>query len=725
VSAVRSVWRSHGGAALSYVVLSVLFLTPLSLDPLHRVAFIGDSISFIYFPIDNVSRLLRDPLNLFQSSVAFPHASASLLEAHRLGFGLFMAPVSALTGSPVLAANLATILVYLANGLSARWMASSLGVPPLGAWMAGALFAFNTYAVNEQPRPHILFQAFLPVALLHLGKLLCGGRPRHAWWVGAMLLVQAFFESYVAIFGVIMLALTYVLFLVFRPLITLKRTASLAGPAIVTLVMAFPLAKAYVDMGKTYDYSREKPTSMDASHYVATPSTNLVYGAMGPPVRRQQMAPHFIGFVTMALIAVALFTRKRPASGQDTDLPSPAAWIPGLFLLFVFFVVLSLGREIFVGGRYLGPGLFGLLYEHVPVFQSTRIPERYGILAMLFAGVLSGRALAVLNLPRVAQAAIVALALGEHVSAFPAYDVLPAQSRFPPVYQWLKDQPDIHAIAEVPIHGEGLVRFESMDMYYQLLHRKPIISAYLSFEPLLTRILRQTAIDVPEAAALQVLRRVGVDTLIVHEGRTGGEAMAQRFASAVSEGRVEVLREFEPQAGALEPGWDRVYRIVETPVFPASPPPFGRRVLDPAWRYVSNDGDPAATGDSNAGTQWILDQPLRGGEFIQINFREPVLVSGIRLPLTRKEYLPTDFAIDGRIPGGEWAEITRYRPLHRLQLVEALMKSPGRAAATFDLGPTLLTGVRLRALAGATSFEGWRLSEVEVLTPDARVTRQP
>jgi len=703
----------NASAALSYLALSLVFLAPLSLNPLDRVAYVGDSISFIYFPIENVSRLFADPAHLAEAPVAFPHPSAALFEALRLGFGLFMAPASWLTGNPVLAANTATVLVYLANAMAARWMGATLGVSPLGAWFSGALFAFHTYSVNEQPRPHILFHALLPVAVVHLVKLLRGGPHRHAWVIGATLAVQSFFENYVVVFGLVLLTATYALFLLSAPRDTLRRTPALVLPALVCALAALPMLFAYSSMDRIYDYSREAPASMDAAHYWATPATNILYGGMGAAVRRQQMGPHFIGFATAGLIVAALATARRGPERAHSLLPA-RTWVPAAFLLMLLFVLLSLGREVIVSGIDIGPGPFGFLYDRVPVFQVTRIPERYSILAMLFAALLAGRALTVLRISPWARIALVTFGLGEHAMRFPSDHVLPPFRDYPAVYHWLKDAREVRAIAEVPIHGENLVRFESLDMYFGMLHEKPIISGYLSFEPLLTRILRQVARDAPAAEALEALKRVGVDTLVVHEGRGGGAETMRLALSARDRGDLRLLAEFPPQAGTLEPGRDTVFSILRPPSAPA-PLAQGQRLHGPAWRWVASEGLPELAGDGEPGTRWVIDHPLTGGEFLQVNFRgEAVRVQGLVLPLTRKDCLPSDFIVEGRDTTGVWTEVARYLPGHRLQLIESLLKSPGRAELGFDLGGLALTGIRLRAAPGATSFDGWRVSELEV-----------
>ena len=165
--------------------------------------------------------------------------------------------------------------------MSGRCISASFGASPLGAWFAGALFAFQTYSVNEQPRPHVLFHALLPVALVHLIRLLQGGPRRHAWIIGVTLAIQSFFENYVVVFALVLLSLTYVLFLLFAPRDTLRRTGALILPAILCALVALPMLLAYSKMDRIYDYSHYY-----VHHFV--PKTKI-----GKRVREHHMRHHF------------------------------------------------------------------------------------------------------------------------------------------------------------------------------------------------------------------------------------------------------------------------------------------------------------------------------------------------------------------------------------------------------------------------------------------------
>ena len=98
-----------------------------------------------------------------------------------------------------------------------------------------------------------------------------------------------------------------------------------------------------------------------------------------------------------------------------------------------------------------------------------RIPERLSLLAMLFVGLLVGRGLepaaASSRLARARAAAGWPVPL-EHVSPLPLSVRVPVGRELPAVYFWLAAQPGVARYAEVPTHGESLVRKETLEMYF-------------------------------------------------------------------------------------------------------------------------------------------------------------------------------------------------------------------------------------------------------------------
>ena len=385
-------------------------------------------------------------------------------------------------------------------------------------------------------------------------------------------------------------------------------------------------------------------------------------------------------------------------------------------------MALSLGREVLVWGHDLGPGPYRLLHLAVPGFQYIRIPERLGLLAMLFVALLVGQALTFLRAagPRVAAATAAVLAVAvplEHLSPLPLTERIPVWGDVPAVYRWLA-RDTARAVAEVPIHGEGLIRKETLEEYFSTYHFKPIIHGYVSYPPLLSVLLRRAAAEFPSESSLQVLQRVGVDTVIVHHGRPGAQGLEEAVAREIAAGRlVSVARFSGPSAHAYQGTADEVVRLVPAPPEPAAPLPGGRRAREPAWRYAAKAGDPRAAGDGDMSTAWTVPGELRGDEMLEVVFDRRLKLAGVALPLRRDSAFPTVLRIEGLGEEGEWGRLARLDGPHVLQLVDQLLVHPGQATLGFDLTGREAMGVRLLMAEGARGFDGWVIPELEVRVP--------
>jgi hypothetical protein len=394
-------------------------------------------------------------------------------------------------------------------------------------------------------------------------------------------------------------------------------------------------------------------------------------------------------------------------------------WVPAAAALALVLVALSLGRDVMVIGHRFGPGPYRLLYDWVPGFRRVRIPERLGLLAMLFVALLVARGLSLLraaHLPLVA-AVLAALVPLEHLSPLPFTEQVPVGRAVPAVYSWL-GQDHARAVAELPVRGEGLVREETLEMYFSTYHWKPIIEGYTAYPALLTRVLRRLAAQFPSDASRQAFQRIGVDTVLVHQGRPVGQELYTRLPEAVAAGFLRREARFAgPGARLYDSEADEVYRILDAPSLASAPFPAGHRRRDPAWRYRSKVGDPAPVGDGDLSTSYRVTRPLVGDEFIEVTFGGPLRVSGLVMPLRWDSVFPTRFRVAARDGAGAWLEVARFDDAHALQLLDRLLADPGSAALGFDLGGREAWGLVLLVEEGGTSFDGWAIPEIEVWVP--------
>jgi hypothetical protein len=284
-------------------------------------------------------------------------------------------------------------------------------------------------------------------------------------------------------------------------------------------------------------------------------------------------------------------------------------------------------------------------------------------------------------------------------------------------------------------------------MYFSTVHWRRIIHGYTAYPPLLTRELRRLAAQFPREVALQAFARVGVDTVVVHHGRPLGPDLARRLRDtgrfetsrfetllrragldlfdglpqAVAKGRIQREARFD---GAVRPLYrstaDEVYRLAAVERLPGAPFPTGRRVRGPGWRYRAKGGDPLLAADDNPATDWLVPRALLGDELYEVTFDEPVAVSGVVLRLRRDSVFPTCFRVAVRRLDGRWTEAARFDEAHELQLLDTLLGDARRAAIGFALDGRPVKGVSLLVDEVGTSFEGWRIPEVEVWVEPTR-----
>jgi hypothetical protein len=717
LSRVESLFRRAGVCFVLYAVLLVASFYPQSVSPRDTVAYVGDSLACVYIVGFLNQQILRDPAHWYDANFLYPNPRSLTFGDHLLFPSIAVGPVFWITGNPVLAYNVSVALACLLAAFGLRHLALRLGVDPIGAFAAGALYAFHTFQINEGPRLMMLYHGFIPLALADLIELVERGVSRYAWRVALWMLLLGLSSSYHLAYGCFLLGLVVLLYLAAKPRATLGALPPLALAAAVAGVLYLPVIWPYLENASEYGYTRELPSGIDFVHYLTTSPTNLWYGAIGTEARLQQLGPHFIGFAAIGGALLTLFDwagRRVPRS--DVARIQPRVWIPVSAGLAVLFIALSLGKDMKAFGASLGPGPYRLLFA-LPGFEVLRVPERLGLIAMLFLALLAGMAVTLLREKGFRQGAmLLALLLPlEHLSPLPITERVPVVQEVPAVYDWLELDGD-GPVAEVPIHGELLVRKETLEMYFSTRHLRPIVHGYTSFPPLVTGVLRRMAADFPDDGSLRGLAEAGVETVVVHHGRTGAPPLSERLDAQLAAGRIQRVARFVGDAGKVYEGTiDEVFRIVSPPEIEPAPGPAGSRLLDPSWSYRTKAGDPMPATDEDLETAWVVPGPLDGDEFFEVTFPRPVRVSGLRMKLRQDSQFPTRFKIGGKRLDGTWVPIAFYDDAHRLKLLKRLLDRPLEPELELDWADREVLGLIVMVDEGGESALGWSIPEIEVL----------
>jgi hypothetical protein len=734
-------WKTlPGPEALAYALLALLFLIPQSLSPASRIAYVGDSLESVAIVGFVGRQIVSDPVHLFDAGFLHPQPNALTLTDHRLLPSLTVAPILWVSGNPVLAYNAALLLAFLLAAFGGRSLAFAVGLSRVPSAFAGALFAFHTYAINEAPRLNIVSHGFVAFALGALVEWLETGDPRARWRFALFLLLQGYSANYHLLYGVLLSSLVILALGIARPRVVLSRLGGLVLPGLVAVLLFLPVLVPYLRTFGGLDLARSRPRGIDLLHYFSTSPSNWVWGAIGPPARLQQQGPHFVGFIALGLALAGVVLAMKRSSLVERHRP----WVVVVASLVVVLVALSLGDRLTIGGRDLGPGPYGVLYDFVPGFKLVRIPERLGLFVMLGIALLGGVALDRLmsdGRPRVAMA-IAAIAVFEHLSPLTITTDVPRPSQLPAVYKWLGAKGS-EPVAELPVRGEALIRQETIEMFFATYHRQREPLGYTAYPTLLSKVIRRALLEFPSDACLTALARIGVHRAILHEGREvapdlrnqifnfGPLDREKRFADAVadagldvaansrvaeSHGRLVLEAQFGPwTAGSMSEAGERVYRFDRISSVSAAPRPTGTRVDASRLRLRTKEGDAAPAFDNRMDTSYLLDRPLRGDEFIEARFASPIDVSGVEVVLRHESAWPTRFRIAVLRDNGQWVEAARWDGPHLIQLVDGLLKDPRTGTIGFVLSGEPVLGVSLLLQIGGTSAAGWNLPELRIL----------
>ena len=224
------------------------------------------------------------------------------------------------------------------------------------------------------------------------------------------------------------------------------------------------------------------------------------------------------------------------------------------------------------------PLLYLPLRHLLPGLAAMRVPARFQAFTMLAIAFFAAAGFDALvarwrggaaTRPRrrvaLLTAAVLIAALVEGAPRPLPWDVLPDEDDFPNVYYWLSDQPDFHALLELPLEDDPAPESRGQAaiwaMYFGTLDWHPLVNGFSAHAPFDYQRLAGGCCDpMPKPPALAWLWSRGVSHLLVHRAelaRAERDAL-ERWASTPSN-RAELVYAGEG---------DRVYRLHPPPPGP-------------------------------------------------------------------------------------------------------------------------------------------------------------
>jgi hypothetical protein len=259
-----------------------------------------------------------------------------------------------------------------------------------------------------------------------------------------------------------------------------------------TIILAIPIISPYLEVMKTYQYHR--------------PITDVIHFSMSP----EEVLTTYFSPVVLVILLVGLGLSKHFN-----------LW----YKISLFSFVMTLGPALHWLGKTIKipfhiPLPYLVFYYLAPGFNGFRTPSRWIVLALMAAtvgGIVSMKTIKKKYLMIISVGIIVASGLlAKSINSVPIL----AKDEYPPVYDWLKNQPGM-VVIELPIFRWGSDSFsknETHRMLYQTLHGKTLVNGYSGFSPpewedLVARLQK----DFPSPVMLNELKTLGVNYVIVHQ----------------------------------------------------------------------------------------------------------------------------------------------------------------------------------------------------------------
>lgn len=294
------------------------------------------------------------------------------------------------------AANIIFLLTFVGTGLAMFYLVFHLTGERLPAFLAGAFFAFSPFRWGQMSHLWFLSTMLVPVYILMLvrGKEALKTGNRRAWLFFALAGVALGIQSYDTEHYTIALLLFSAVYLLLN-LLWCRNVASLkkwllllAGQSLaasVSVLLYLPmLLSANREIAEHGNYVtfplREIEPGADLLSFIV-PNWTSRYLADAFESTASNFLPtetSFLGWTVLVLALVGIWRLRR----------NRQVWFWAASSLI--FACLALGPYLIVNGEMTHVALPFLLLQKVPLLNSTRVPSRLTMLAMLSLSVLAG-----------------------------------------------------------------------------------------------------------------------------------------------------------------------------------------------------------------------------------------------------------------------------------------------------------------------------------------------
>jgi hypothetical protein len=528
---------------LLYTAVTLVYFWPLPrLWQDHIGPDLGDPVYCLWALKWGVHQIRLGLPDVWNANIFYPARGVLTYSEHLLGPAAQLVLFLEIVPNAIAGYNFLFLSSFVASALAVCWVLRQSGLSWTAAVLGGWMYAFSCFRLSHVAHLQVLLAQWILFYLLNLT-----GGCYFAYMIHFALL--GIFISRSAAEG--------------RALFSVRSLRVLLPVVVVAGAAGAALFLPYVRIARAQGLSRPQTEIEEygarLASYFSPSGVNLYFGEAAnrllhsafeesADLFRRPENSLFAGFLPTILFFVGAFAAWRGSRGRPAD-----PWARGLVLSGLICFALSFA------------GVYVPLARVVPGLSGMRVPARFYAFVSLTVVYFAARGVDVLlrRIPLPGSWARAALASGlalvlvvELAPRSLPWEGLPREEELPKAYAWLRDEPSIKGLIELPIYGDGR---ESYYVYSSTLHWKPIANGYSGYTPGSYIELARRIRFLPNADDFDLLREMEISHLVVHARRPGRAQAVRRWEAEFAHGpERQVERVYQ------EPGIT-IYRLLKEP----------------------------------------------------------------------------------------------------------------------------------------------------------------
>ncbi|MBA3297378.1 MAG: YfhO family protein, partial [Acidobacteria bacterium] len=186
-----------------FLVLSVLHTWPLTAGLPSQIKDDHDAILNVWTLGAIAQQVVKDPLHPLNVNMFYPFDAALATLDPQLANGTIAAPVTWVSGNPVLGHNVFILATFVLSGLTMFLLVRELTGSVAAGLIAGCLYAFSPFRTNRLSHTHMLAGFWLPLMLLWIHRYVAEPRWGRLLVVVGVFVALALSSWYLAAMGVV------------------------------------------------------------------------------------------------------------------------------------------------------------------------------------------------------------------------------------------------------------------------------------------------------------------------------------------------------------------------------------------------------------------------------------------------------------------------------------------------------------------------------------------